>query len=70
MARFESWLNGSAKSFTMNRMLQQSGHLVFADLNKKFLARTPQKKQELSMELRRGAVSAGALRGERRGAVK
>ena len=60
---FESWLNGSAKSFTMNRMLQQSGHLVFADLNKKFLARTPQKKQQLSMELNNFQYQDETIRG-------
>ena len=42
---FDSWLGGSAKSFTMNRLQLQSGHLVFADLIDKFLARSPQKKQ-------------------------
>ena len=48
---FDSWLGGSAKSFTMNRLQLQSGHLVFADLIDKFLARSPQKKQQISMEL-------------------
>ena len=48
---FDSWLGGSAKSFTMNRLRLQSGHLVFADLIEKFLARSPQKKQQISMEL-------------------
>ena len=48
---FDSWLSGSAKSFTMNRLQVQSGHLVFADLIEKFLARSPQKLQHVSMEL-------------------
>ena len=48
---FDSWLGGSAKSFTMNRLQLQSGHLVFADLIEKFLARSPQKKQQISMDL-------------------
>ena len=48
---FDCWLGGSAKSFTMNRLHLQSGYLIFADLIDKFLARSPQKKQQVSMDL-------------------
>ena len=47
----DSWLSGSAKSFTLNRLESQSGHLVYKDLVEKFLARSPQKKQQISIEL-------------------
>ena len=60
---FDSWLGGSAKSFTMDRLQMQSGHLVFTDLIGKFLARSPQKKQQVSMDLNNIQFQDESIRG-------
>ena len=48
----QGWLKGTALSHHDAHMMTESGHLVWRDLVDKFLARTPQRRQAIDLELK------------------